>query len=77
MRKTIDKLSGLGEVGAVLPLRIAAKRLGWDRKSIVNAKSRGLRSVRAGRYDITTSAWIEEYILKLESEKNAHDRLSD
>jgi hypothetical protein len=45
-----------------MTLRAAASRLGWNRKSIVQAKKAGLRTVRIGRYDLVLGQWLWDFV---------------
>jgi hypothetical protein len=66
VRKPLDKPT-LGSIhrDEVLPVREAARRLGWNRKAIVNAQRNGLKICRIGRFTITTGAAIFAYVEKL------------
>lgn len=74
MRKTIakEKSDDLGSVhrDEILTLRAAARRLGWHRKSIVEAKRAGLRTVRAGRFDLVLGKWIWEFLEGVDDKQN-------
>ena len=74
MRKTIakEKSDDLGSVhrDEILTLRTAARRLGWHRKSIVEAKRAGLKTVRAGRFDLVLGKWIWEFLEGFDDKQN-------
>lgn len=69
MRKVIakEKNDDLGSIHSdeVLLLRIAGRRLGWSKKSIIQAKRAGLKSVRFGHCDFVLGKWLWEFIEKL------------
>ena len=58
---------GFGSIvaGEILPLREAARRLGWERKTIAHAKRAGLRSVRFGRFDYVRGVDVLDFFAKL------------
>jgi hypothetical protein len=73
MRKVIaQKNDDLGSVHCdeILTLRAAAHRLGWHRKSIVEAKRAGLRTVRVGRFDLVLGKWIWEFLEGFDNKQN-------
>ncbi|MCC6126900.1 MAG: hypothetical protein IT426_18200 [Pirellulales bacterium] len=68
MRKPLTKSPPpLGSIhrDEVLPVREAARRLGWQRKAITEAQKNGLRVCRCGRYTITTGQAIFDYVEKM------------
>jgi hypothetical protein len=49
----------------ILPVRVAARWLGWNRASIVNSQRGGVKTVQLGRFKITTGQAIYEYVEKM------------
>ena len=64
-----DRL-GYGSIRAdeVLPLREAARRLGWERKTIAHAQRAGLVTVQFGRFKYVTGRSVVEFMEKLAAE---------
>jgi hypothetical protein len=56
----------------VLPVREAARRLGWGAKTTRAAQEDGLRTVLYGRMRYTTGRWIREFIEELAERQNRH-----
>jgi hypothetical protein len=64
VKKSPDKTPALGSIhrDEVLPVREAARRLGWNRAAISVAQHNGLRTARCGRFSITTGSEIFRYV---------------
>jgi len=68
MRKPLDKPTprfGSIAIGETLPLREAARRLGWGSRMTAEAQRMGLRAILVGRAKITTGKWINDFIEKM------------
>ena len=66
MKKSLTKRPApiLGSIhrDEVLPVREVARRLGWNRASIVRAQRNGLKVVRCGQFTLTTGQAVFDYI---------------
>ena len=69
MRKPLDKPAPrqLGSISRneVLPLREAARRMGWANKMISDVQRMGLRTVVIGRMKYTTGAAVYELVERM------------
>ncbi len=67
MRTPKERPDQLGTIHAdeIMPVRIAARRLGWNVKSLAHAKREGLQTQRFGRFDYTTGRWVIEFFERL------------
>ena len=75
--KRSDKLPtiGYGSICAdeVLPLREAARRLGWEQKTIRRAQREGLRTIVFGRFKYVRGSDVHAFFDKLASEQAGED----
>jgi len=48
--------------GETLPLREAARRMGWAKKLSIDVQRAGLKTVTIGRMKYTTGRWVREFV---------------
>jgi hypothetical protein len=67
MKATTAPIIGYGSIRAdeILPLREAARRLGWEQKTIRRAQREGLRAIPFGRLKYVRGADVLEFFGKL------------
>ncbi len=65
MRKPLDKLAprfGSIAIGETLPLREAARRMGWASRMVADVQRAGLKTVTIGRLKYTTGQWVSDFV---------------
>jgi hypothetical protein len=48
--------------GETLPLREAARRMGWAKRLSIDVQRMGLKTVTIGRLKYTTGRWVREFV---------------
>ena len=75
--KRPDKSSTIGygsiQANEILPLREAARRLGWEQKTIRRAQREGLRTIMFGRFKYVRGSDVLDFFGKLAEEQAAGD----
>lgn len=56
----------------IMPMRVAAGRLGWNRKSVAHAKRAGLKTVQFGRFCYVRGVDLAEFFAKLAANGEAN-----
>lgn len=62
------------DVGETLLLRVACRRLGWQREMQANVQRLGLRCVTIGRSKVTTGQWVREFVESMALRQAAGDQ---
>ncbi len=76
MRMPKERPDTLGPIRAdeLMPVRVMAKRLGMNTKSIAHAKRAGLKTQRFGRFDYVTGRWVLDFFERLANGENGGGR---
>ena len=73
--KRPDKSSTIGygsiQANEILPLREAARRLGWEQKTIRRAQREGLRTIMFGRFKYVRGEDVHAFFDRLADEQAA------
>lgn len=59
--------------GETLPLREAARRMGWAKRLSIDVQHMGLKTVTVGRLKVTTGKWVREFIEALAEQQGDVD----
>ena len=73
--RPLDPAPRFGSIldGETLPLREAARRMGWGKRLSIDVQRMGLRTVTIGRLKYTTGKWVREFAERL-AEQQAGDQ---
>jgi hypothetical protein len=69
--ETILPRFGSIAVGETMPLREAARRMGWASRMIADVQRQGLRTVTIGRLKYTTGQWVREFVESMAEKQTA------
>jgi hypothetical protein len=50
-------------IGEVMPLREAARRMGWGQRMTADVQRMGLKTTTIGRLKYTTGRWVYDFVL--------------
>jgi hypothetical protein len=64
MRKPAEPAPRFGSIldGETMPLREAARRMGWAKRMSIDVQRMGLKTVTVGRLKYTTGRWVREFV---------------
>jgi hypothetical protein len=64
VRHPVEPAPRFGSIidGETLPLREAARRMGWQRRMMADVQRLGLRVVTIGRMKYTPGGWVRQFV---------------